>query len=107
MSTVPTTSITVTITETDTVVPSGQTYASLQVVVTDPTGTAQTATAVSTAPGTYQATFAAVQPGPGSLTITALDVTGATLGTALTLPYTTTIASQTYPQATGITVTSP
>jgi hypothetical protein len=107
MSTVPTTSITVTITETDTVVPSGQTYASLQVVNTDAAGTNTTATATLTTPGTYVATFATVAPGAGSNTITALDVTGATLGTALTLPYTTTIASQTYPQATGITVTSP
>ena len=107
MSTVIPTSITVSITETDTVVPSGQTYASLQVVVTDPTGTAQTATATSTAPGTYQAKFAAVQPGAGSVTITALDVVGATLGTALTLPYDTAVGTNTYPQATGVVVTSP
>jgi hypothetical protein len=101
-------SITVTITETDTVVPSGQTFASLQVVATDPSGTPQTATATSTAPDTYQAKFTAVQPGAGSIAITALDILGATLGSVLTLPYTTTSGTpNTYPQATGIVVTSP
>lgn len=107
MAAVPTVSITVTITETDTVLTTGETFASLQVVNTDAAGTNTTATATLTTPGTYVATFATVAPGAGSNTITALGVDGSTLGTALTLPYTTTVASQTYPQATGITVTSP
>lgn len=94
--------ILVTVAETDTPVPAGQTFASLAVVNTDAAGAVQTVN-VTAAPWT--ATFNGIADGAGSVTATALDSTGVTMGTPMTQTYSTSVTPpSTFPQPTSLTV---
>ncbi len=104
---------TVTIAFTATPVPTGLTYAGLQVVFTDSTGAATTQTIPSTtapttaADGTlqYVLTFDPVADGDETVVVSAMATDGSVLGSALTGTGTVgTPTPDTFPQATSIAI---
>jgi len=82
-------------------------FASYSVVVTDSSGTPQPAQVLTGVETPVAWAFnTSVNPGAGSVTATALDTSGATIGTPTTQAYSTGAAAGTFPTLTGITVTA-
>jgi hypothetical protein len=86
---------------------TNQPFASYSVVVTDSTGVAQSPSILTGIETPVAFAFnTPVAPGAGSVTATALDTAGATIGTPMTQSYSTGAAAGTFPTLTGITVTA-
>jgi hypothetical protein len=86
---------------------TNQPFASYSVVVTDSSGVAQAAQVLTGVETPVAWAFnTSVNPGAGSVTATALDTAGATIGTPMTQAFSTGAAAGTFPTLTGITVTA-
>ena len=82
----------------------GKTSAGLKVDVTDASGAVQTKTLTGSETPPYTATFTVVD-GAGSVTATALDVTGAPLANPIVQAYATQGTGTTFQAPTGIVIT--
>jgi hypothetical protein len=86
--------------------PTGAQFASTSIVVTDSTGTPQTAVLLTGAETPTPWAFStSVAPGAGTVTATDLDINGATLGTPVTQTFTEAGSPASFLPSTGITVT--
>ncbi|KWO46499.1 hypothetical protein WT98_21920 [Burkholderia territorii] len=101
----------VNVTTVPTAVPNGITPAGVQIAITDPAGkpvndsngVAIDAVRVDSAP--YNATFVNVPPGPYLAAASAVDTTGAVIGTPVTQPFSVANPTSTYDAPQSVTVT--
>jgi hypothetical protein len=85
---------------------TGAAYANTSVVVTDSSGVAQPAVLLNGSETPTPWAFAtSVNPGPGTVVATDLDVNGATLGTPVTQTFTEAGTPPAFTPTTGISVT--
>lgn len=85
-------------------VPSGVTRATTTVALTDSAGAAQSFTLTGTEVPVGFIPTATVAAGAGSIVLTDTDTTGKVIGTATTVPYTTSGTGGTVLQSSGATV---
>jgi hypothetical protein len=95
--------ILISVTKTDTPLPTGVVFGHTNLLVTDSAGVAQTLAVNGSETPPWTVTAIGLADGAGTVVGTDVDATGATIGTPVTQSFTT--GAVTFPATTGITVT--
>lgn len=95
----------VVVTKTQAPTPAGQTFASTTITTTDSAGAIQTASVTGLETPLWSASFSNIAVGTGFVALQDIDTTGASIGSAVQVPFDTGGEVTNFAQSTGATIT--